>query len=253
MSKTRHPGAFALLVLLCISLVSCGGDDASTSTSAAGADAAKTPTGGQAATTPGAKQGDGGGEKGKPAAGQDKSSGKGNGRRAAALPADPRRIPGAIVTPTGVVQTEPPSAPAHTKALDNSYASIKAFGEEPSSAETTEITAALQAYLSARARGEWPTACALLYSRLQEGLPNLAESGEQDAGCPAIIARLTSRAPQQTLQRQAEIDVAGVRREGERAFVIFSSADSVSADMPMYFEDGGWKVGALEAYALRSE
>jgi hypothetical protein len=251
MNKRVLP-AFILLTLLSVSVVACGGadnpPDASTSPGAASTSPAST----------GRVSGGTTGE-GKPDEPTRSAAGTGRGasstsrtteKRIAALATDPKHIPGAIVTGTGAVQTLPPSVEAQQEAMHNSYGSIKAFGSEAGTDETTEITAALQAYLSAKARGDWQVACSLLYSQLQERSQDLAEAPQEDEGCPTLLASLNSEVPTALLEKQSEIDVAEVRREGERAFVIFSSADSVSADMPMYFEDDGWKVGALEAYAL---
>ena len=47
----------------------------------------------------------------------------------------------------------------------------------------------------------------------------------------------------------AQIDVASVRRgEGNRAFVIYKTPQTLSADMPMYLDGEVWTVGAIEAY-----
>ena len=43
------------------------------------------------------------------------------------------------------------------------------------------------------------------------------------------------------------------RGEENRAFVIYKTPDTLSADMPLYMEDGVWKVAAVEAYVLRPE
>jgi hypothetical protein len=156
-------------------------------------------------------------------------------------------IPNARVTATGAVQTLPPSEEAQRTAHENSYSSIKAFGAETSGEEATAITFALVEYLTAKAEGDWATACARLYSVLREDL----ERSAGGRGCPDAYGEMMSRVPRATLAEQAKIDVSSVRRgEDDRAFVVYKTPDTLSADMPMYVEDGVWKVGAIEAYVL---
>jgi hypothetical protein len=258
MTKTRAASALALILLMSVFLTACGGGDGSSTSAStearpsASLSVPATPAGEAKVPSDVEAEHSGGGTETARAGGGGavEDAGKRSERQTAALATDPRRIPGAVVTPTGAVQDQQPSTAAHDRALHNSYASIRAYGEEAGEEEVTEITAALQAYLSARARGEAEIVCALLYSKLQEGLQNLAEPGLESTSCPQIYASLSEHAPREILKEQAEIDVASVRRDGARAFVIFSSGKSISADMPLYLEDGGWKVGALQAYEL---
>jgi hypothetical protein len=138
------------------------------------------------------------------------------------------------------------------KALENTYGSIKAFGAEAApGAETTAVTGALQGYLAATAAGDWAAACSLLSSRLDPGLRNYAAlAKEPNPSCAQILGALLGKAPRDVLARQAKIDVAEVRIDGDRGFVVYATPESISVDMPMYLEGGAWKVGALEAYAL---
>jgi hypothetical protein len=162
----------------------------------------------------------------------------------------PETIPGGRVTPEGVVQTVPPDPAARRIAEKNGYSSINSFGEEAAGEEATDITFALAQYLSARAEGDWATACARLYSVVREGLEKGLEA-RPGSGCDEIYGTLMSRVPLESRLEQARIDVAAVRRgEDDRAFVVYKTPDMLSADMPMYVEDGVWKVGALEAYGL---
>jgi hypothetical protein len=159
----------------------------------------------------------------------------------------PASLPGARVTPTGAVQTLPPRQEAQSEAMENSYSSIKAFGSEAEGPEATEITFALVQYLTAKANGDWTTACARLYSILRE---NIAKSSPNGA-CEQLYGSMMGRIPASVHAVAAEIDVASVRRgEGNRAFVIYKTPDTVSADMPMYLEGSTWTVGALEAHVL---
>jgi hypothetical protein len=167
------------------------------------------------------------------------------------LSTDPGKIEGAVVTSTGAVQTLPPSPKAHRTAQHNSYGSIKAFGSEAEGDEATEITFALVQYLTARAQGDWTTACARLYGVLRADLEELNRAGRAPGSCEETFGALMSRVPRASREQQAEIDVSSVRRgDGDRAFVVYKTPDTLSADMPMYLEDGAWRVGAVEAYVL---
>ena len=248
----RIDGALALLVALTLAVAAtgCGGDDDGGSETAPRASAAG-PTrspGGQGNSAGGPVEPTGG-------MGTDGAAGASPAEGAVDLRTDPSSIPAAIVTGSGVVQTRPPSAQAHRVAQANSYGSIKGFGGETEGDEATDITFALVQYLTAKAEGDWATACARLYSPLVPGLRQLAGTAEgAPPDCPGAFARALERVPRATLVEQAQIDVSSVRRDdGTRAFVIYKTPGTVSADMPMFLEDGVWKVGAIEAFALTPE
>lgn len=257
--------AFLMLfavALLSLGLAACGGSDDSSTDTTATSTAQQTETSADANAN-GAQQGGGGasdkqaGEKGSTSQ-SPKSAGDGGQEKPASLATDPGSIRGARVTGTGAVQTLPPSEDAQTEAMENSYSSIKAFGEESEGSEATDITFGLVQYLDAKASGDWATACARLYSVLRDNLTKAAEGSKDPAvaagGCPAAYGSLMSRQSQSDAAAAAKIDVASVRRgDGNRAFVIYKTPDTLSADMPMYLEDGVWTVGALEAYVLTPE
>jgi hypothetical protein len=226
-----------VLLLACapaaLGLAACGGDDEEETTTSAAPAPAQT------------------------ADGEGRGAGQGNGSGARAsdegqkggvdLSVRPRSVEGARVTETGSVQTLPPSEKARQTAQKNTYGSIRSFGGETEGEGATEITFALVQYLDAKARGDWATACARLYSVLREGLEEQSKGGS----CAEALGALMRRVPRSSRAEQARIDISSVRRgSGDRAFVIYKTPDTVSVDMPMYVEDGVWKVGALEAYAL---
>lgn len=183
-----------------------------------------------------------------PRAGKEGSGAQGDGgAKDVDLSVRPRSVENARVTETGSVQTLPPSEKSRQTAQKNTYSSISSFGAETEGEEATNITFALVQYLDAKASGDWATACARLYGVLREGLEDSAEGKP----CPQVYGQLVSRVPRSERVEQAKIDISSVRRgEGNRAFVIYKTPDTVSVDMPMYVEDGIWKVGAVDAYAL---
>jgi hypothetical protein len=267
MTKTRALLLPILLVFLALSfgLSACGGGDEESTSAETSASAPEE----QTSTTP-AEQGRGekegsqpsGGEKGK---GSSSSEGDQGGSSASpedeepdSLETNPAAIRGARVTSKGAVQTLPPSDEAHVEAMENSYSSIKAFGEESEGSEATDITFALTQYLNAKASGDWATACARIYSVLRDNIAKLAEKSKDPAitagGCPAAFGTLMERGSPATFAEEAKIDVASVRRgEDNRAFVIYKTPKTLSADMPMYLEGDVWTVGAIQAYSLTPE
>jgi hypothetical protein len=266
--KDRKPLLVVLLVAAAAALgafllVSGGDEDASTDTAASGSPQGQ---GSEAGRPPG-----GGGSAGERSSKQDAAGDGGDGTRngssggggfeeetPASLETDPDAIRGAIVTDTGAVQTLEPDDVSREEAMDNSYSSIKAFGEEVEGQEATDITFALLQYLTAKASGDWATACARLYSVLRDNLADAAAKSEdpavREAGCAAAYGELMKNSSRSAAAEAAEVDVASIRRgEDDRAFVIYKTPDTLSADMPMYLDGGVWTVGALQAYVLTPE
>lgn len=268
MTKTRALTLPILLVFLSLSFgfSACGGGDDESTSSETSASAPEEQTG----TVP-AEQGKGekkdsqssGGEEGGGSYSPEGDQGGGSSaspkdEEPASLETDPGSIRGARVTSKGAVQTLPPSDEAHVEAMENSYSSIKAFGEESEGSEATDITFALAQFLNAKANGDWATACARLYSPLRDNFTQMAEKSKDPAiaaaGCPAAFGALMERGSSATFAEEAKIDVASVRRgEGNRAFVIYKTPRTLSADMPMYLEGDVWTVGAIQAYSLTPE
>lgn len=249
MPKTKT--TFALIALLLASALfgACGGsDDESSTATTASTPARTTPAGGSGGGASGEQA-----PRGTTAERNDEATATGRTgasaqQESASLATDPGSIDGATVTSTGAVQTLPPSDSSQAEALENSYSSIKAFGEESSGSEATDITYALVQYLNAKAQGDWATACARLYGVLRR---NFEKDGKS---CPDTYGSLMGRVSAVSRTEAARIDVASVRRgEGDRAFVIYKTPATLSVDMPLYLEEGVWTVGALEAYALTPE
>lgn len=261
MNKPKALAALLAVALFALGLGACGGsgEDAST-TASTSTQATMTPSN---AARPGSRGGGGGkgatGEAGvgagpQTAKAESKAPSATANQKPASLKTDPASIPKAITTAKGAVQTLAPSAGGQEEAMDNSYTSIKAFGEESSGQEATDITYALVQYLSAKANGDSATACARLNSYLVDSLIKTGEKSKDPAiaqgGCPAAYADLMKNTPKAISAEAAEIDVASVRRGGDRAFVIYKTPGTLSADMPMNLQGGVWVVGALESYVL---
>jgi len=258
MKKTSALSLLIALVALGGLLASCGGSDDSSTDSTAASEQTTTQS---TPTTANDEGGGGAKDQGGKGSGSSSDSSGGSGKneeKPASLATNPDSISGAIVTSTGAVQTLPPSSASQEKAMENSYSSIKAFGNESTGSEATDITYALVQYLTAKANGDSATACARLYSVLRDNIAKLAEKAKdpsiQGGGCPAAYGALMQKTSKSDSKEAAKIDVASVRRgEGNRAFVIYKTPNTLSADMPMYLEAGVWTVGAIEAYVLTPE
>ena len=241
------------LLVLALGLAACGGGDDDDDTTAGAPAGAPAERGADAERDADGADGQGsGGNQGSGSAGGGGvgKGGSGANRAPASLEVDVDSIPNAIVTETGAVQTLEADPADHEIAQKNMYGSIREFGTEVSGEEATNITFALVQFLTAKEQGDWPTACARLYSVLRESF----EEQAKDGSCPQLFGALMSRSAKSNRAEQARIDVSSIRRgEGNRAFVIYKTPKTLSADMPMYVEDGVWKVGAIEAYALTPE
>ena len=67
------------------------------------------------------------------------------------------------------------------------------FGEEGSAAETEQATETVSAFLAARAKGDWKTACAQLAKTLVDKLEKLASNstGLGDTSCASFLDAFT--------------------------------------------------------------
>lgn len=228
MSLRRAAAALTLVVVLACS--GCGGDDQGETT------AASTRAERQATTARGTAPQRETGEK--------SGSGRqnGGGKRGAEGSAPPQSSSGGGPTPgTKSVAAGVPTSPGG----DNS---IQAYGVEGGVPERDQAAAALRAFLSARAAGEWARACAQMSSGLKQSLRALVPGGgkQKSRPCPVILRDVTAGARQAVLRAQAQVgDILSFRAENDQAFLIFRGPDGVRY-MPMAREDGAWKVGSVE-------
>ena len=119
----------------------------------------------------------------------------------------------------------------------------------PTAPARTEAAIALAAYLDARRREDWASACEALAQRPNEQLEKLAkgasEQGKEINGCAGAMAALggSQQFPGETIT-----EVLSLRTEGDvpgdPSYLIFAAPPGNTLySMPMYFESGGWKVG----------
>lgn len=226
-SKTLVAALVALL--LTFGLVACGGDDDS--------DTATTETAEQNADGKGSAgaNGDGGSDDGQAPGGQDESTAE---------------EPAGDFKPKRHDDSGGGSEQFRVKGGDNS---VQEFGEEASEGEFEAAAVALHNFLDARADGHWAAACEYLAGDVTESLEKLAEQAKQleEAGCPALLGKLTNPAAKQALRKEArQANVGSLRVEGDRSFVIYRGLEGTILAIPMKEEDGEWKVAGLAGTPL---
>jgi len=123
--------------------------------------------------------------------------------------------------------------------------SIEGFGAEASGSQRQAILAAEQGYLRAVSASDFKRSCALLGSRAHESLQQLVPKRFKDEDCAAILPKLLSPQAPATAKGQAGGEVAKVRVEGERAFVLFHAPGAKFYVFTMVREGGGWKAGEV--------
>jgi|HubBroStandDraft_4_1064222.scaffolds.fasta_scaffold03928_5 hypothetical protein len=127
--------------------------------------------------------------------------------------------------------------------------SIPDFGREAPASEHERATAALAAYLHARANGEWSSACSYLAGATRGQLERLvANSKAGSEGCGPVLAAL-SRGPAAARADPLTGGVVALRVSGNRAFALFHGPNNSKYVMPMVNEGGAWKVSQLAPLA----
>ncbi len=126
--------------------------------------------------------------------------------------------------------------------------SIPTYGAEAPSSEQAAATASLQAYLQARAGGDWSAACAQMAATLQKQLALLAGGpGAKGEGCAGAYAKLASRVPASARANPLSGPLTAFRVKGDKAFALFYGPHKQQYMMPMVSEGGEWTVNQLEA------
>ena len=116
----------------------------------------------------------------------------------------------------------------------------------------------LQAYLSARAEEDWPSACALLAKKPMEQLERLqaaaARQGKKLDGCAPTMALLKegeAQAEEQSVITEVLSLRGGGDISGDPSYLLYEAPPgSTLFSMPMYLQGGAWKVGLARAAEL---
>jgi hypothetical protein len=127
--------------------------------------------------------------------------------------------------------------------------SIQTFGQEGEETQRQQATAELEAYLNARARGDWAGACNAASRQFSEELEKLIEGAkakpgaEKPEGCAGTLEALYGKTPASSFQEAAQIDrVLSFRvREDGYAYLIYESQGEIKF-IAMANDSGAWKV-----------
>lgn len=138
------------------------------------------------------------------------------------------------------------SASFRTKGGDNS---IQDFGDEADESEREAAEANIDAYLEARANGDWQKSCEYLAKAAAKPIEQLAKSSPQlkGKGCGAIIGALSAQLPASSRANPLVSGLASLRIEGDRGFALFHGPRGVDYFIPLVKEGDEWKAGALAA------
>ncbi len=254
----------ALLVFsLCAALMvlgGCGGGDDSTSTSGTTTEVttADAPQGSQKNVTSSPTPQ---GEKGKQDKGKSEgsSTAKGDSHKQgnkdnSSSEAQRTKVPRISSAPVAGSKKPAPGV----KTVKNGDNSVQEYGVESGSSERREASIALQAYLNARAEGDWGSACSLLAKKPMEQLERLqaaaAKQGKKLDGCPQVMALLRegeAQSEEQSVITEVLSFRGGGDISGDPSYLLYLAPPGKTLfSMPMYSEGGAWKVGLARAAEL---
>ena len=208
----RAGAVLGALALLCLGLLSCGGNSSTTASTSA------------KAVQPQAAEEKGGSATPKEASARAKSLGS----------SAAERIPAKLKEQAGK------AAPFLLAGADNS---IPTYGSEGSGSQQIEARSALAGYLKAREAGRWGSACALMGKAVRGQLRVLAEgSGRKAPTCTSAFAVLAKYNPPSTRKSVLIGPLAAFRVRRDRGFALFYGPHRQQFMMPMVREGGAWKV-----------
>lgn len=130
--------------------------------------------------------------------------------------------------------------------------SVQTFGTEAQVAARVEAAANLQAFLDARAAGEWQAACSYLAASIASQLEKFGERVPNAEGvdCPQVLKGLSAAASPSALAQATRIQVISFRVEGDHAFIVYRDPGGEVTASAMAREGGGWKLASLGGVPL---
>jgi hypothetical protein len=230
-----------------LALGGCGGggsDTASTTSAASTATTAPQATTQDTATATRLSQDDAGEQK--EAQKHSQATAKGATQSGDSSPSTAKAVKVPPISSTPIAGTKAPAPGVKTvKGADDS---VQTYGVESDASARTEAAIALAAYLDARRREDWASACEALAQRPRQEMEKLAKSlsaqGKETSGCAAAMAALggSQRFPGETITEVLSLRGGG-DVPGDPSYLIFSGPPGQTLfSMPMYLQ-GGWKVG----------
>jgi hypothetical protein len=129
--------------------------------------------------------------------------------------------------------------------------SIQRYGAEASHAEIEQASAALHAYLAARAAGEWARACKDTAASLVVSLEQASgAAGNGKVDCPRSLAAISVGMPSSERENSTKADVGAMRVKGSQGILLYHGAGHTDYVMPMSKDGAQWKVAAPAASVL---
>jgi hypothetical protein len=118
--------------------------------------------------------------------------------------------------------------------------SVPTFGSEANASERDQAEAALKAYLQARAREDWASACRGLAKSVREGYEKLGASSSKAKApdCAQVLAALSKGAD---LSDPLTGPLLSLRVHGTNAFALFYGPGHQQYMVPMNREAGEWR------------
>jgi hypothetical protein len=147
-----------------------------------------------------------------------------------------------------------PSSTSSAERRQGGEASIEGFGSEATGAEREAIEASFHDYLEALASGDTQTACSHLAAEVKGSLEALtAKNPNVGKGCAAILPVLLSPQAPQSAREEAKGEIARVRSDGSRGFIVFHAPGAKLYQQTMVEEGGEWKLATVAASVLVPE
>jgi hypothetical protein len=127
--------------------------------------------------------------------------------------------------------------------------SIPDFGSEADTGVRAAATAALNAYLAARAGGQWSKSCSYLGAAIDRQVAAFVKASQGRApNCPALLRTVTEQSPD-AASGPLRSPLAAFRVEGDKGFALFYGPHRQPYMIPMVREGGSWKVNQLDPVA----
>ena len=245
---TKAFAVFAVAAAFFVPAGCGGGEDDPTTTGADATTERAAAGGGEAASKQGGDvQGQGGEQEG----GDERAESEAGDNQASAVPFRDPTGPAPTTSaplPNEGTRRVAPGVPT-AKGGDNS---IQEFGVEARADERVQAARVFQAYLNARAEGEYALACSYLSESMKSQLASFGGQarGQSPPDCAQTMRAFTQGVPKAALRNAAEIRVLSMRVEGGQAFLLYRDGENLPSAVPMNEEGGAWKVSAIAGSAL---
>jgi hypothetical protein len=154
---------------------------------------------------------------------------------------------------TDAANNAPANAGEDREPARGGEASIEDFGSEARGADRSAIEGVFRGYLNALAAEDYAVACSYLSGSVQESLERLLPKALKARDCVAILPKLLSPTIAAIAREHANGEIAKIRVEGDRAFVVFRAPGAELYQLTMVGEADEWKASTVTAAVLVPE